>query len=845
MMRLKVRQDAARVVLAGLAASLVLASSADATTLPTGFEERALATGLTAPTTAAWAPDGRMFIAEKAGRVQVVSPQGVLGSSPVIDISSHVNSWWDRGLLGIAVDSDFASNRYLYLLYTYESAPGDPSGPKSSRLTRVVVNPDNTVANPSSPETVLLGTESVAQCPDPANDLDCIPSDSFTHSIGTVRSDPDGTLWVGSGDGADTAAVENFAFRSLDERSYAGKIVHVDRNGRGLPGHPFCPSDTNLDHVCAKVYAKGFRNPFRFSLRPGKAPILGDVGWDTREEIDVLKPGGDYGWPCYEGTIRTPSYSSDSRCAPEYAKQGTANAAQPPIYDYAHQGSNAIVAGPVYTGTDYPAGYRGSLFFGDYAKGFVKRLALSTNDRAVGGAQSFAGGWPGVSLEAGPDGNLVSVYFGDGSPGTGSVEETVYSPGNATPVARASASPTSGSGPLEVQFRGDLSTDADKDRLSYRWDFGDGSPASTAANPVHTYASRGDYVARLTVDDGRGRQSSQTVRISVDNMAPTVTISSPADGAAYRDGQSVKFAGSATDAEDGTLPSGALSWHVILRHKDHVHPVADVTGEGGAFTTLRDHDADSHYELTLSATDSRGVTTSRTVVIRPRMAGITLASSPEGAPVSYGGLQLTAPFTHWSAVGFVTSVSAEERFGADGRTYAFARWSDGGARLHELEVPDSGMKLVAIYHDVTPASSVTSSKSAPSDDEPSSSSGDERGPLITFSRPRPGPIRVLRGTARDKNGVRRLWVGLRRRGSHVSRRGTRTCRWWSRRHKRLVVRSCGRAVWLRARLRRVGSGKVVWRVKLGRPLPPGRFRAYFRAVDAKGNVGRGARLKRR
>ena len=75
----------------------------------------------------------------------------------------------------------------------------------------------------------------------------------------------------------------------------------------------------NLSGVCAKLYAKGFRNPFRFSLRPGSTPLVGDVGWNTREEIDLLQPGRNYGWPCYEGTIHTPGYSDDSRCATEYA----------------------------------------------------------------------------------------------------------------------------------------------------------------------------------------------------------------------------------------------------------------------------------------------------------------------------------------------------------------------------------------------------------------------------------------------------------------------------------------------------------------------------------------------
>ena len=126
---------------------------------------------------------------------------------------------------------------------------------------------------------MILGKDSSGlPCATPDNARDCITADFYWHTIGTVRSDPtDGTLWVGSGD-SHNDPVDPMTWRPYDENTFAGKIVHIDRNGRGLPNHPFCPSDTNLDHVCTKIYAKGFRNPFRFQLRPGKGPVVGDVG---------------------------------------------------------------------------------------------------------------------------------------------------------------------------------------------------------------------------------------------------------------------------------------------------------------------------------------------------------------------------------------------------------------------------------------------------------------------------------------------------------------------------------------------------------------------------------------
>ena len=79
-----------------------------------------MASGLTAPTAVAWAPDGRTFIAEKRGQVRVVNAVGTLVATPLLDISAHVYNVGDRGMLGIAVDADFATNHYLYLLYVLQ-----------------------------------------------------------------------------------------------------------------------------------------------------------------------------------------------------------------------------------------------------------------------------------------------------------------------------------------------------------------------------------------------------------------------------------------------------------------------------------------------------------------------------------------------------------------------------------------------------------------------------------------------------------------------------------------------------------------------------------------------------
>ena len=514
----------------GAVAGGLFASWAGAVTPPPGFVTSTELTGLTRPSKIVWAPDGRRFVAEKDG-VLKVAPQTGTTAQPVLDIRTEVASYNDRGLLGLALDTDFADNGYVYLLFTYDlnnATPNrrDTSPPMVSQLRRYTIDTTSQVVPGSM--RVLLGSYVSGPCPAASDDVDCIPADGDSHSIGTVISAPDGTLFLSNGDGAAYTITDPLSLRTYDERSMAGKIMHVDRDGRGLAQHPFCPAETNLDRVCTKLYAKGFRNPFRFSLLATGALVVGDVGWGSYEEINVITAGGkSFGWPCYEGPIRTPGWKDQTACQAEYAKEGTASAHVAPTHAYEHTPeaqSWAVIVGPEYTGTIYPSTARG-IYFGDYGAGFLKRLVLGPAGQPPT-ISGFATDWGSVDLTSAPNGDITWVDLADWGGNAGFVERLVYSPGNANPTALAAATPTSGSVPLEVDFDGSGSEDDDGDPLTYSWDFGDGSVGSGAA-PTHTYTSPGSYTATLTVSDGRGLSDTDTVQINAANNPPVPTIELP------------------------------------------------------------------------------------------------------------------------------------------------------------------------------------------------------------------------------------------------------------------------------------------------------------------------------
>jgi glucose/arabinose dehydrogenase/endonuclease YncB( thermonuclease family) len=427
------------------------AASVNAATpvLSSGFVLDPIATGLLLPTNFIFLPDGRILFSEQSGLVKVLK-NGALLPTPLIDWRTRVNSFWDRGLIGMAADINFATNGYIYLMYTYENDPNDYTGPKTARVSRFTVIGDT--ASPGS-ELVVLGTNVGSSCHNFPAGADCLSSDSQSHSVGEIRAASDGTLWVTMGDGASFNVVDDDSLRAQDLDSLNGKLLHISATGAGLSSNPFWNGNANANR--SKVWARGMRNSYRFSLRSGSnIPYLGEVGWGSFDEINVAPAGANLGWPCYEGSFVQSGYEPKAVCQSLYA-QGQ-SAVKFSLTEWYHGGTSAAATGGVfYSGTAYPPEYQGAYFYGDYATNLLRTLRVDANNNLTGGPYDFITSADGPSkIEAGPDLNIYYLALN-----AGELRRIRYVAGSdTTPPTVLSTVPTNGTtsfgatADLTVQF---------------------------------------------------------------------------------------------------------------------------------------------------------------------------------------------------------------------------------------------------------------------------------------------------------------------------------------------------------------------------------------------------------
>ena len=420
-------------------------------------ESETIISGLNQPTAIEWTPDGNtLFVAEKGGVIKVFH-NGILQTTPFIDLSAQVNGVRDRGLLDIAVHPDFFNGSpYVYALYTYDPpevfnhtglAGPDGKGNRPGRLTRITADPTTgyTTAVPGT-EVVILGTNSTWDnfnafvnstndkeeppagiLPDGTNLEDFIAVDSESHAPGSVEFGTDGALYVTTGDGTSYNQLDARTVRVQDIDNLSGKVLRIDPiTGDGLTDNPFYNGHANANR--SKVYQYGLRNPFRMTIHPETGKVyVGDVGWTKWEEINAAAPGANFGWPYYEGGNGTSLQTREYEDLPEaQAFYASGESVTPSIFaaDHITDGINAIILGDFYTGNAFPQEYQGDLFFNDLGQGIVRNLNFDESGN-ITSVETFATGANFVvQIMEGPDGNLYYVDLDDGTVGRWFFSET-------------------------------------------------------------------------------------------------------------------------------------------------------------------------------------------------------------------------------------------------------------------------------------------------------------------------------------------------------------------------------------------------------------------------------------
>ena len=307
------------------------------------------------------ADTSRWIVVQQDGHVLAFADTaGVNATTNVLDISDRVVFRNVHGLLGFAFHPNYPTDPRAWAAYTHETAPG--SGVILMRVSEFTTADGGATLDPASEQIVFEMAQPGGH-----------------NNGGHLLFGPDGFLYYGAGDGGNDDSNSAQAGNGQLTNNLLGKILRLDVSGDANGRHYRIPADNpfaanpmcNLDGTgtqdCPEIFAWGFRNPWRWSFdRVGGQLWLGDVGSHSREEVDKVVKGGNYGWRCMEGTLATGLVC------------GTPTVPlTPPVAEYVHPDGLAVTGGYVYHGTAI-TGLVGQYVFADYSSGYIWHIATDT-----------------------------------------------------------------------------------------------------------------------------------------------------------------------------------------------------------------------------------------------------------------------------------------------------------------------------------------------------------------------------------------------------------------------------------------------------------------------------------
>ncbi|MEP6583945.1 MAG: ThuA domain-containing protein [Ginsengibacter sp.] len=562
------------------------------------FTKTVLTNDLNEPMEIAVTETGVVYMIERSGNFYAYKPAD--NSTKFIHkfkVLPDTKKAFGNGLLGMTIDPDFSSNKFIYFFYSPDSLP-TPIHQNISRF-RMITEDSIDIAS----EKVIIQV--------------AIDPEVSAHTGGSLAWDKNKNLFISSGD--NTVPFESNGYAPLDERpgrktfdAQRSAANANDLRGKVLRIHPeadgsYTVPDGNLfakgmEGTRPEIYTMGCRNPYRIAVNQATSTLYwGEIGPDAGEdskvdprgydEFNQAKKAGNYGWPYFVGDSK-PYHDSDFATkaigvlfdinGPENNSPNNTGLKKLPAptkamiwYPYGlskefpdlADGGRAAIAGAFYQynkalakKNSIPEYYDNCLFVMDWMRNWVFAIRFDENEnyKRMEAFMPLTGDFRRpIDMEITPEGVMYVLEYGTVYGADNDDARLVrvdYNDGNRAPVAEINADDSIGTVPLKVSFNSKNSYDYDEDdELKYEWKFEGDKVGSTEANATYTFQNKGVYKVTLKVTDPSGLSSLDTLEIKAGNTLPKVAIRTTGNSSFYFDAASLDYAVDVTDKEDATI----------------------------------------------------------------------------------------------------------------------------------------------------------------------------------------------------------------------------------------------------------------------------------------------------
>ena len=560
------------------------------------FTKTVLTNDLNEPMEIAVTKSGVVYIVERSGNFYAYKPsENTTKLIHKFKVLPDTKIGFGNGVLGMTIDPDFETNKFVYFFYSPDSLPAHQN---ISRFKMI------------KEDSIDLASEKVIiKVP--------IELEVSAHTGGSLAWDKNKNLFISTGD--NTVPFESNGYAPLDERK--GRIIYDaqrsagntnDLRGKVLRIHPepdgsYTIPDGNLfakgtEGTRAEIYTMGCRNPYRIAVNQATSTVYwGEVGPDAGEdsknaprgydEFNQAKKPGNYGWPYFVGDSK-PYHDSDFATqaigalfdvnGPENNSPNNSGLKKLPAatkamiwYPYGlskefpdlGDGGRTAIAGYFYhynkqlaKKNSIPAYYDNSLFVMDWMRNWIFAVRFDENEnyKRMEPFMPLTGDFRRpIDMDITPEGVMYvleygSVYGADNDDAR--LVRVDYNDGNRAPVAVIDASDSIGLAPLKVNFNSNNSFDYDEDdQLKYEWKFEGDKVGSTEANPSFTFNNKGVYKVTLKVTDPSGLSSLDTIEIKAGNTLPEVSINTTGNSTFYFGDAALDYSVDVKDKEDASV----------------------------------------------------------------------------------------------------------------------------------------------------------------------------------------------------------------------------------------------------------------------------------------------------